>query len=63
MHSMGIVDYDIHLGNLLVSLDGRLWKKADLGNAAFNQMRMHPPSSPFPGLPLCLLIPTITHYI
>jgi len=35
MHSKGIVDQDIHMKNLLVSLDGKLWVKTDLGNAAW----------------------------
>ncbi len=35
MHCIGIVDQDIHLGNLLQSLDGKLWVKADLGNAVW----------------------------
>lgn len=35
MHYKGIVDQDIHLGNLLVSLDSKRWVKVDLGNAAW----------------------------
>lgn len=44
MHAKGIVDQDIHLDNLLQSLDGKQWVKADLGNAAF--CRIQPQNDP-----------------
>ena len=34
LHAKGIVDQDLHPGNILRSLDGTSWKKADLGNSA-----------------------------
>lgn len=50
MHENGIVDQDIHLNNLLQSLDGRAWVKADLGNAAFCRLQPanHPDHLDFP---------------
>ncbi|KAL3148088.1 Serine/threonine-protein kinase stk11 [Trebouxia sp. C0009 RCD-2024] len=33
MHSKGLVDQDLHAGNVLQTLDGSGWVKADLGNA------------------------------
>ena len=35
MHSKGIADHDMHVGNLLLSADDSQWKKANLGNAAW----------------------------
>lgn len=34
LHRKDIVDQDIHMGNILCSQDGTMWKKADLGNSA-----------------------------
>ena len=38
MHVKGIVDQDIHPGNLLCSQDGTTWKKADLGSSSRNRV-------------------------
>lgn len=38
LHSNAIVDQDIHPGNILCSLDGKTWKKADLGSADRNSI-------------------------
>lgn len=35
MHSKGLVDQDLNEGNVMQSLDGTRWVKADLGNAAW----------------------------
>ena len=34
LHCKDVVDQDIHMGNILRSQDGSMWKKADLGNSA-----------------------------
>ena len=35
MHDLGIVDQDLHAGNVLYSADGQTLVKADLGSAAY----------------------------
>lgn len=37
IHSKGIVDQDVHAGNIMSSLDGKAWVKADLGSAVWLQ--------------------------
>lgn len=37
IHSRGMVDQDVQEGNVLETLDGKAWVKADLGNAALLQ--------------------------
>ncbi len=34
MHGRGIADQDVHRGNVLISFNDSVWKKADLGSAA-----------------------------
>lgn len=36
LHFNSVIDQDIHPGNILCSLDGNSWKKADLGSATRN---------------------------
>ena len=38
LHINGIIDQDIHPGSILCSLDGKSWKKADLGSATRNNV-------------------------
>ena len=42
MHSKGVVDQDIHLGNMLCTADERVWKKSDLGNCARTTLNGQP---------------------
>ena len=37
IHSKGLVDQDVHAGNVLLSSDGCTWVKADLGNAVWTR--------------------------
>lgn len=55
----GIVDHDIHLGNLLLSLDGHLWKKADLGNAAWCMLQPDEHAPTFLSFPRFVLAPLL----
>ena len=38
MHSKGLVDQDLAPSNVMSSLDGSRWVKADLGNAAWSRI-------------------------
>ncbi len=49
MHSKGIVDQDIHLDNLLESVDRRSWVKTDMGNATW--VKVQPLEEHFTELP------------
>lgn len=42
MHSKGLVDQDIHSGNIMRTLDGCSWVKADLGSAAWVEVNGQP---------------------
>ena len=42
MHSRGLVDQDLHAGNVLQSADGQSLVKADLGNAAWAEVNGQP---------------------
>lgn len=42
IHSKGLVDQDFFAGNVMQSLDGARWVKADLGNAAWTEIDRQP---------------------
>ena len=42
MHCQGIVDHDLHTGNILLNLGGTALVKADLGNAVHKEVDGRP---------------------
>lgn len=46
IHGKGIVDQDVHAGNIMCTLDGKAWVKADLGSAVWLQENECPTKIP-----------------